>query len=365
MAMVLVISGFNGIEHVVEEMYSVFDADIQITRAKGKRIDMDEVPMEKLRAIDGVQFSSAYIEETTILKNDNDEGWVIARMKGVQPEFLEMSDMDRFVKEGETMINMQGVSFALMGTELMSRLQAYIHDPNDGYEHVRVLGLIGDERLSSSREDAVKDTAIYVSARFSINAKYDGNYFIVPLEFASALLEYDNDITGIELGLAEGADPKEVKEKVQKVLGSKFKVMDKEDQNALLFQTHRSEKWIVFLILCFIFVLSTFNMIASLTMLIMDKREDIATIKALGADQKLIRRVFIAEGLLINFLGIIVGIVLGLAIAVGQMQFGWVSMGPDAVIAAFPVRIVWIDLFWIFLTVFTVGLNIYQAFRCL
>src|SRR5690606_29184951 len=187
-----------------------------------------------------------------------------------------------------------------------------------------------------------------ISGRFLINPKYDESYFLVPIEFAAKIVDYEDKVTGIELILNEDADHSKVKKQLQNIFGKDFKVEDKFDQNALLFKTHESEKWITFLILCFIFVLSTFNMIASLTMLVLDKRQDISTLKSMGATLGLIRRIFVFEGLLINLIGAVSGLVIGLLITMGQMEFGWVSIGGDAIVEAYPVRIVWWDLLWIF-----------------
>ena len=356
MAMVLVLSGFNGIEHVIEELYSAFDSDIKITLRRGKTFDPAQFPASKLIELEGVEGGSFIIEETTILKENG--RWVLAEMKGVQPSFLEMNQVADFVVKGYDLLEYDGQPYAIMGGGLLAQLSTGIPENEvlNPLNTVKVVGLLGDDKLSQKREDALNEMHVSLAGEFRVNPKYDDSYFLVDIAFAAAVLEYEQEVTGFELGLQLGEDQSAMKEEIQSILGSDYLVQDKFDQNALLFNTHKSEKWMTFLILCFIFVLATFNMIASLTMLVLDKRKDMYTLTALGADQPTIRKVFIAEGLIINFLGATIGILLGLLVAYLQIEFGWVSMGSNAIVDAFPVRIVWRDLLWILVAVLLVGM---------
>ena len=151
-----------------------------------------------------------------------------------------------------------GIPLAIMGSGLLRRLSAYVKSNN--FQFVKVLALTGNERLIRAKEAALNDTLIGIGAEFTANPKYDDAYLIVPIDFASELLKYDDLITGIELALDDKADPEVVKTALQGAVGDSFKVQDKYDQNKLLFSTHESEKWMTFLILCFIFVLATFNL---------------------------------------------------------------------------------------------------------
>ncbi len=353
MAMVVVLSGFNGIEHVIEEMYTAFDSDIRITPSRGKTFFVDEIPREKIAKIDGVEASSLFIEETTILKSA-EQNWVLSKMKGVEDTYIEMNGIDNFIKDGVPVIEREGYPYAIAGAGLLRRLDTYVSSRSVKYIHVG--GLLGDEKLSKQKDDALNEMQLGLSASFEVNPKYDDSHFLVPLWYAQEVLGYDNEVSGIELSISDNVDASDLKSELEGVLGSSFKVQDKDDQNALLFNTHKSEKWMTFLILCFIFLLATFNMIASLTMLVLDKRKDMSTLRAMGADKLTIRKIFIYEGLLINFLGALLGIGIGLAITLGQAHFGWVSMGGNSFVEAFPVKIVWIDLLWIFGTVLAVGI---------
>lgn len=355
--MVVVLSGFNGIEHVIKEMYSGFDSDIKITTKKGKTFDRDVVSRDALLEISGVSNASYIIEETVILKT-SEQNWVLGRMKGVDEHFIDMNEMDRFIDKGQPRLSTQGYPLAIMGSGLLRDLDAHVK--SNGFQGLNVLAIVGNEKISKARNEAykdsiIRDSVISIGAQFSANPKYDDSYFIVPIAFAADILMLKNQVTNIELSLDAKADVLKVKSDLQNLLGDSFLVEDKFDQNKLLFSTHKSEKWMTFLILCFIFLLATFNMIASLTMLVLDKKKDMATLHALGMNYKGIRSIFINEGLLINFIGAFFGLAIGLLICLGQQHFGWIEMGNKAVIDAFPIRIVWLDLLWIFATVLLVG----------
>jgi len=351
--MVVVLSGFNGLESKIEEVYSRFDSDIKITALKGKTFSIQELDKSELLALDNVDRASYVIEETVILRNPG-RNWVLGTMKGVEKEYLKMNKMSRFIVNGDSKLYSDQIPLAIIGTGLMHSLESHVK--SRGLNFIKVLALRGDEELSKAKKEALNEKLIGVGAEFVDSAKYQQSHLIVPIDFATDILEYKNSYTALELNLKSGTDVSLVKSTIEELVGPKFKVSDKFDQNKLLFMTHKSEKWMVFLVLCFIFVLATFNMIASLTMLVLDKKKDIFTLHAMGMNFRSLRRIFINEGLLINFFGALLGIVLGLVIALGQQTFGWVELEGDAIVKVFPVKIVWFDLFWIFGTVLIVGL---------
>ncbi len=353
MAMVIVLSGFNGIEDFVENRYSRLDSDIKITKKLGKKTKIESLKKDELLALDEVKDASYFIEETAILKSSK-ENWVLAEMKGVEGSFLGMSKIEDYLHDGELLLEIDTLPQTIMGIGLAGQLRTYVSSVRP--QSIKVLGVRGNEKLSRSKQSALTEKLIYLSGVFkSKNPKYDDKFFLTNLDFASEILGYDGDVTGIELDLEASVDSDKIKEKLSAILGDDFKIQNRFDQNELLFSTHKTEKWMTFLILCFIFLLATFNMIASLTMLVLDKKKDISTLHALGANYTMIRKIFITEGLLINFLGASVGIGLGLIFTYGQLQFGWVGMGEQAELSSFPVKIVWLDLLWIFGTVLFVG----------
>lgn len=355
--MVVVLSGFNGIENVVEELYSAMDSDIKISPVKGKYIRLSEFPEKKLSNINGIKYQVNVYEEMALVQHEDKS--TLAVLKGVEEDYLKMNKLKNYIKEGNYTLYDEEIPLAIIGSGLLMQLNGYIHSPTnpDKYERLKVVMVKGGKQLIKQKEDAKRTGFIEVGSRFAVNAQYNDRYMIVPLSFMHGLMDTTKEtLTSIELQLDEEVDKEEIEHKIQSLLGKNYKVENLYEQNALIFQTNESEKWIVFLILCLIFIISTFNMVASLSMLILDKQKDIKTLSSMGAEDGSIKSVFIWEGMLINFVGSFLGILLGLVLCWGQISFGWIGMGENAVVDQFPVEIEWMDMVYIFLAIFGVGL---------
>ncbi len=350
-AMIIVLSGFNGIENLVEDLYSSFDADIKITVVEGKTFPKNEALEKELLAIEGVDHITQVIEEITMIKHE--ERWITATMKGVEDSYLDICNLRDVLYEGSARLNEDGFYKTVMGIGLASSLQT-TSDPRY-HDYITVYGLLRDEKITRTNQDAFKPELISVGGIFTINPEFDNNYFLVPIEFSRSLLEYGNDITAYELGLDKSYSADQIKNQIQAIVGSDFEVKTRYEQNEMIFKTNETEKWMVFLILGFILLLSTFNIIASLTMLIFDKKQDIKTLISMGADTKLIKRIFFLEGFFINVIGGIAGILVGLGIAALQIQFHFVKL-ENSVIDYWPVKIEMYDVVMIFLTVLIIGI---------
>ena len=366
MALVVVLSGFNGIEAIVEKLYTAFDSDIRITALKGKSFDENTFSRSEIEALPSIKGYSNVIEETTILQhkvNDYSENsetkWIIAKMKGVEPQFLEMNNIDSLIYEGEMKLGNNQFSYGVFGIGVLARLEGYIHTEGvdvTPYEIIQVRALLGGKKLSKQREEAIRDTTIMVSSVFKINPQLHNNYYVVPINYAKALLKYDNQINAVEIAVKEGYKNEDIKTKIEEIVGSDFEVKTKYEQNELVFKTNKAEKLAVFFILCLIFVLATFNIIGSLTMLVLDKKKDIETFRSMGATNKMMKQVFFYEGLLINFIGGVTGITLGLIVCWLQQKFSLVTMDMGDKIEAFPVEVEWTDLLSILGAVVVIGL---------
>ena len=365
MALVIVLSGFNGIESIVEKLYTSFDSDIRITLKKGKSFDKNTFSRSKIEELEGVDGYSNIIEETTILQhkvNDYSENseteWQIAKMKGVEHQFLEMNNIDSLIIDGEMKLGNSNFSYGILGVGIMQKLQCYIHTEGvdiTPYEIVDIRALLGGKKLSKEREKAIRDSSLMVSSVFKLNPQLHNNYFVVPINYAKAILNYENQINAVEIAVKDGYKNSDIKTKVEHIVGNDFDVKTKYEQNELVFKTNKAEKLAVFFILCLIFVLATFNIIGSLTMLVLDKKKDIETFKSMGATNKMMKQVFFYEGLLINFIGGITGILFGLFVCWLQQQFSLISMDMGDRIEAFPVEVEWTDLLSIFGAVIVIG----------
>ena len=349
--MVIVLSGFNGIEELVEKLYSSFDADIRITRTEGKTFDFQEISKDELLQIEGVNAVTKVIEEITMIKHE--DRWITATMKGVEDSYLSICKLDSVLTEGEPKLEADGFNKTIIGIGLQNKIQV-TSDPRY-HDYLTVYGLLRDEKFSKNNSDAFKPEMISVGGVFAINPEFDNTYFLVPLHFAQNLLEYENDITAYEIGVKSEFMNKQVKEEIQKLVGNDFEVKTRYEQNELVFKTNETEKWMVFLILGFILLLSTFNIIASLTMLILDKKKDIETLISMGATRQFVRKVFFLEGVFINLLGGIIGILVGLLIAWLQLKFHFVTLD-NSVIPYWPVSIHLTDVLMVFGTVVIIGI---------
>lgn len=348
-AMIIVLSGFNGIESLVKELYSHFDPDITFTPKMGKSFHKYEVDLEKIRSLDEVEYAYPVIEEITMLKHD--EHYIFATMKGVGEDFFKSGLIANSIYDGSGIID--DYNSVIMGYGVQGKLQVAASDMYDN--KVKIYGLLRTEKASNNNQDAFKSQLGYVRGIFSVNPEFDNQYVLVSLDFAKELLEYEDDYTKFEVKIKEGADEFEVKEKILKITGENFIGKTRYELNEIIFKTNETEKWMVFLILGFIMIISTFNIIASLSMLILDKQKDIKTLISLGASEHMIKRIFVIEGLMINFIGAFLGGLIGFTVCWAQIKYHFVTM-ENSVTDYWPVIVKWQDILMIFSTVIVIGL---------
>lgn len=348
-ALVIILSALNGLTGLVESLYNSFDADIRIVVAEGKVFNPDTADFDAVKKVKGVKYYTEVLEENVLLKYQDVQS--IATIKGVGPEFGRMTRFDTLVREGEYKLHDRNVDMAVLGIGVGYTLNV---NTSDMYTPLTVFSPKRGEIRPT--EDAFNEEKAYVSGIFSINDDFDKKYVLVSIDFARRLLEYTNEVSSIELSLEPGAKPDKVKEEVQRILGDKFVVKDRFEQNELLFRTLKSEKLWTFIILVFILIIATFNVIGSLTMLIVEKKKDIGILWNMGADIKLIRRIFLVEGLMITFIGALAGLLLGLLICWLQIQFKLVRFSEGYVVDSYPISVQLSDLGMIILVVMLIGL---------
>ncbi|MFT5601776.1 MAG: lipoprotein-releasing system permease protein [Flavobacteriales bacterium] len=346
-AMIIVMSGLNGIVQLIETVYDSFDPDIELHPSVGKTFDTRNVNWEEIRDVEGVEYAYSTIEEITMVQYN--ENYAFATMKGVDLDFYQtdLISKDKFMGR---MIPNEGEEMSILGRGVYDQLRVSFAD----FEKLTVYGLLRDEKLKVNNASAFKPETIYVEGVFDINPEFNNKYFIVPMSFANRLLEYESSRTKIEIVVVEGADQNRIKEQVLEIVGSGFEGRTRYEQNELIFKTNEAEKWMVFLILGFIMLISTFNIIASLTMLIIDKKKDIKTLISLGADRNMIKQIFVLQGLMINFLGAFLGVVVGFIVCWGQIKFHWIKM-ENSIVDYWPVDIVISDIMVILATVVVIG----------
>jgi lipoprotein-releasing system permease protein len=340
-ALVIVLSAFNGIENLVISMFSSFEADIKIESSNTKSFDESYIPKEVYQ-VEGLVNYSKVIEEIAIIKND--EMFIIGTIKGVEESFLEMSEMQEHLLDGLNQINSGEQPLGLIGAGALEKLGGFIYGSDFPPENFTVYSPNRNEKISRSNVDAFTTSRIPIVGTFSFNNEIDQSHLVVPLYYAAEILNYKNEITAIEMKFEPGVDVESKKEELLEILGSSYKVKTNYEKNEVIYQTSRSEKWITTLLLAFIFFLATFNMIASITMLVIEKRDNMRTLYSLGAKKIQLQRIFFYEGLLINGFGLVFGLIVGYGICLGQEYFGFITL-EGSVVEYFPIKFKLNDLF--------------------
>ncbi len=353
MAMVCVMSVFNGIEMLITDMFSAFDPDLKITAVHGKTFQTDSEEFEALRQMKSVVLFTDVIEENALLSFRDKQ--MPATIKGVSSNFRQMTHIDSIMFDGEFILNDGAFERIVPGIGVASTLGLGAHfiDPVFIYAPKRTT------KVNLLRpENNFIQVPTFVSGIFMVQqVQYDDSYAIVSIERARDLFEYDDHtVSAIELKLAENVKPDQVKREIQQLLGNDYQVKDRYEQQESFYKIMKMEKWITYLILCFILLIASFNIIGSLSMLIIDKQDDIDTLRNLGASNSLIKRIFLFEGWMIAAVGALGGIVFGTVICALQQYFGLLKMGAGYIVEAYPVVINFTDILLVFVTVLCMGL---------
>lgn len=350
MALIIVLSAFNGLETLVEDLYASFDPDLKITVVEGKTFNSGDFPKDKILALDGVEFYNAALEEVTLVKYNDKQ--TVATIKGVENSFYQMSGLDSLMIEGSINNNPENKNNVILGWGIANQLGLYISD------YSFQIGLIvpkkGTKKGFAPGSEFNRKTAD-ASGVFSVNPDFDTKYVLGNLEFVQNLLQQKNRLSSVEIGVKKNAEWIGVKNEIQKIVGNKYKVQTRYELNELVFKTNKTEKWITFLILAFILVIASFNIIGSLTMLIIDKQKDVWILKTMGANNGVIRKIFFAEGMLINLLGAVSGMVIGAFICWLQIQFGLLRLN-GGVVEFYPIELNILDFVNVSVIVIIIGL---------
>lgn len=353
MALVAVMSVFNGLEDLIRGLFSSFDSELQVTPVAGKSFVATEDWLNGIREVDGVEVITEVIEDNALLEYRGSQH--IARVKAVSDNYF---DHERFSKGyfwGDTTLGTTTRPGAILGRGVAFALSVNLDDINS----VLQIYYPKAPKSAASLDPNQLYTAGQVEPRgfFSIEQGVDNEYILVPLDFFKDLLNYGQKRTALELKVASGHSISSVQQAVQTHLGTEFAVKNADEQHATLIRTVKLEKLVVFLTLTFILALASFNIFFSLSMLAIEKKKDLAVLKSMGAKNSLIRGIFLKQGALIAFSGAILGLILGLLLVGAQEKFGLISLGiSSGVVDAYPVRIHWPDLGWISLAVVTITL---------
>ena len=352
-ALIVVLSAFNGLEKVISSMNGRLTPDLQIAPVKGKTIDLTTFPLGQLKNIQGVEYVVPTITEDALFRANDKQH--IGQVKGVGVEYEEIERINGVVfGENDLLLSTENYDFAVPGAGVAWYLGINAYNP---YAMMRVYVPKRGNATLMSLENSFNSDVLNVRSVFSTEQEQDEKLVLVPFDWLSELLEYEQKASDVEVFAMPNADMNKVKKEVKTIIGEDFAVKNQQEQQETLYRIMRSEKWAVYVILTFILILATFNVVGSLSMLMIDKRKDTEILKSMGADNRLIQRIFMNEGLLISVAGGVIGLLLGIILVLLQQQFGFVKFGTGGnyVVDAYPVLLKFKDVLLIFATILVVG----------
>ncbi|WP_129715363.1 FtsX-like permease family protein [Pedobacter sp. SYP-B3415] len=347
-ALIIILSVFNGFEDLVIKMFNTFTPEIVIQPAKGKTFNPNTAAFKGLRDQKEIFSYTEVLQENALLRYGDKQS--VGLVKGVSFDYMKNKDLDSAIVDGSFVLNNSSGYNAVIGSALQSYLGVNTADP---FTRLQIFSPKKTSTLNAvNPADDFTIETIAVSGVFEVQEEFD-NGIIVPLAFARKLLDEATEVSAIELNLQPGQDADRFIRAISGRLGEGFLVKNRAQQNETLYHMLNTEKSAVYIILTFILIIAIFNIIGSLTMLVIDKIKDIAVLTSLGAGKGLIRRIFLFEGLMITMIGCVAGLLIGLIFCIMQQKYGLVQMGSNktAIISAYPVHLKWKDFVLVFLTV--------------
>ncbi len=347
-ALLLILSVFNGFEDLLKGLYNSIYTDIKVYPMEGKYFNPSESELATIKSWPEVANLSLTLEETALIEYKGSQD--ICTLKGVDKEFRNVTNIDSVLLEGEFILQNGEAELAILGAGLASRLNVNHRNP---YEALSVY-------LPNRNQRGPLDKAFNVQfaspvGRFSIKQDYDYQYVFVSLDFIRNLLDNPDAVSGIEIRLAEGADAKGVKNKLQNFFEVPMYVKNKDEQNAAFFKLMNIEKWISFAVVSLTLIIVSFNLVSALWMIVLDKRKDISILQSMGSSPSDVRKIFMRSGWMISFLGFIIGLLLAIGFYILQKQFGIVPIPEGFVVDSYPIELRWIDILIVGITVFVIG----------
>ncbi len=352
-ALIIILSVYNGFDSLVKSMMSNVEPDLMITPATGKVFIPEGETYDWIYDQPTVKNMCAVLQEQVFINYDGKQG--LAKAKGVDWIYEEESPLRDHITEGEFKLHRGDIPLASVGSGL-----AYEMGINPRFlSGIELYFPSRTRKLSMTNPlSSIETVKVWPSSIFSVNADIDADLMILPIEQMRELLEYEHEVSAVEIRLADGAGPDELKrlqKEISRMLGPDFKVKDRFQQNESLYKMMKYEKAAIYMILVFVIIIIAFNIFGSLSMLIIEKRPDIETLRSLGAQDKLIKNIFVLEGWMISLTGLAAGLILGIGFALLQQHFGFIKMPGGFMLQAYPVLLSWTDILITAVSVAVVG----------
>ncbi len=350
-ALVIVLSVFNGFEGIVLDMYNSFDPHIKVSPTKGKTFFIKDVE-DKLKEIKGIENYSFVLEEKVLIENNGNEQ--VVDVKAVDSNYSQLVNVDSVLKIGEYFDNdfYRNKNVLVLGSGVAYNLSVDIYNI---YSQLVLTVPNKNSKYIKDRSD-ISHTVFTPLGIFSVQSEYDNKYALAPISRMQKMLEREGESSDLEICLSDPEKMQDIKNDLEQLLGEGFIVKTRLEQHDFLYKLLHSEKLAVFIILTFIMIIASFNIISSLSMLMIDKKDDIKTFWNLGSSKNQIRNIFFIKGFLGVLLGSCIGLVIGVLFSVLQQQFGFITMEGNFVVNNYPVKLDGIDVLIVEITVIIIGL---------
>lgn len=359
-ALILVLSVFNGFEGLVKSLYSSFYPDVKISPVTGKQIVLTQEQLQKIKAVKGVRAVSLVVEEKALLQNkasdvDSADYQSIIYLKGVDSNYTSVTTVEDHLIGGNFNTGTEDKPLLILG----AGVENAVHVQSES--NIRPLAVYMPRKDAVSLDDPLQSLsteAVNTSGTFIIQQDFDNKYAITNIAFVKRMLAMtENVYSSVEIAVTAGTDADDVRDELKRLLGKNYLVQNRFEQNASLFSVMRIEKWIIYAILSLILIVAAFNMVGALTMLVLEKKQDITVLHALGASRSFIQRIFLSEGLLLAIIGGGTGMLLAFVIGILQIELHLIPLqGSTFMIDYFPVKMVLSDFLLVALTVLIIAL---------
>jgi ABC-type lipoprotein release transport system permease subunit len=358
-ALIVILSTMNGFESLIFSMYNKFNPEIKVSLNEGKVFEQDHT-IQKLKSIKGIKNMMPILEDNAAIRNGDYQ--TVCTVKGVDSNYFIVNGLHSMVVEGEGIVKQNAYNFMVLGSGIDQKINCNIGGP------FSLVSLITPRRGDFNVNDieSIKSMEIEPAGVLTLDETISNRYVFVPIDFAQSLFERENQISSLEITLQKNTNVDVVLNEVKQVLGKSFKVQNRMEQQASLYKMFKSEKWASYAILTFILLIAAFNALGSLTMLVIEKKDDIKTLMGMGARPSLIRNVFFSNGFFISAIGTFFGLALGIALVLVQEKYGLVKM-QGAIVENYPVKLLLKDVLLVLGTALGLGVltGIYPALKAM
>ncbi len=349
-ALILILSVFNGFEDLLSSLFSTFNPDIKVIAAKGKTFTIEDELMEKVAKTGGIALVSQTLEEVAFFEYKGSQDFGV--VKGVDNYFAQVTGIDSTIREGRIVFQERGSEFAVVGGGMRNKLGINVEDQ---FAALAVY-MPNKKHRAGSLSKPFKKQYTYPVGTFVNQQDFDNQYVLTSLDFTRSLLNSKNDLSALEIKLVPDANPQKVAANLRTTLGDAFLVKDRYQQNEAYLKLMNIEKWMSFAILILMMVLIAFNMIGSLWMIVLEKKKDIAILKSMGATEKMIRNIFLLEGILLTLLGIALGLAIAFILYLLQINYGIIAFPGSFAFEAYPIDMRFFDVMVVLVSVTVIGL---------